>query len=686
MEYIMEKKPGAAALFVLITVAAFLFSSCPEPASASNADVDLRGSVKISPNPAVTGAELTAVYDGTENISYQWKKNSVNVGENSWKFTPAEEGSYTVTVSCKGYNSKTSPPVSVVNGGTGLALSGTVSISPDSAGTGALLTAAYTGEEAVAYQWKRDGISIGANSNLFTADTAGTYTVTVSKFGYNPITSNAASIYRPNGGTPIIANSYTADPSARVWSDGRLYLYPSRDISPVTGYDYSRMDGYHVYSTGNMADWVDHGEILRRDNLPVSAVGSAADAAWGPHYADAMFMWAPDAAYNPSVSGGKYFFYFPHALGGIGTAPSWEDSWTIGVAASSSPCGGFSGSAVRLMDSSGGYVFGGRGLSSPCVFRDGDDYYLITGGGGEFRIAKLKPNMVELAEPLAPYAQMSELQHFKEGPWMFEREGTYYLMYSGSVSGGNGDELLYATGSSPQGPWAYRGIILDPAGTGDSSHGSIVQFNGKWYLFYHNSRLSAGNGALRSVCASELSFNADGSIQKVIQTGALAAKNGPALDTADLNSKFGAGKYTVLMNYDENLSSRHPGFAFVKNIGAADASVIPYLANKGTNDIPSGAIHNLHLAGSYVDFTQVPGNGGKALIRLSYAIAGSGSIQITVNGTAVSPLSLQNSGGWAALADSDPVLINHLNPGNTNTIRLSGLGVNIASMSIYWEM
>lgn len=31
---------------------------------------------------------------------------------------------------------------------------------------------------------------------------------------------------------PFIRHMYTADPSARVWDDGRLYVYASHDIDP----------------------------------------------------------------------------------------------------------------------------------------------------------------------------------------------------------------------------------------------------------------------------------------------------------------------------------------------------------------------------------------------------------------------------------------------------------------------
>ena len=64
---------------------------------------------------------------------------------------------------------------------------------------------------------------------------------------------------------PFIRHMYTADPSAHVWADGRLYVYASHDINPPRGCDL--MDQYHVFSTDDMVHWTDHGEILRASQV-----------------------------------------------------------------------------------------------------------------------------------------------------------------------------------------------------------------------------------------------------------------------------------------------------------------------------------------------------------------------------------------------------------------------------------
>ncbi|VGO15736.1 Arabinoxylan arabinofuranohydrolase [Pontiella desulfatans] len=82
---------------------------------------------------------------------------------------------------------------------------------------------------------------------------------------------------------PIVTHMFTADPTARVWDDGRLYVYPSTDAYPAIGC--SLMDGYHVLSTDDMVTWTDHGEILH-----------SRDVEWGRE--EGGFMWAPDCMYR----------------------------------------------------------------------------------------------------------------------------------------------------------------------------------------------------------------------------------------------------------------------------------------------------------------------------------------------------------------------------------------------------
>jgi len=182
---------------------------------------DLSGNITINPSTGVNiNTELTATYSGSETVSYQWKKVDANVGTNSNKFTPTTAGSYTVTVSATGYNSKTSAVVDV-NDPSLLTLSGTITISPNSGVTvNTQLTATYSGSETVSYQWEKDGSSVGTNSNKYTPTTAGSYTVTVSASGYNSKTSAVVDVNDPSLST--LSGTITINPNNGVTVNTQL--------------------------------------------------------------------------------------------------------------------------------------------------------------------------------------------------------------------------------------------------------------------------------------------------------------------------------------------------------------------------------------------------------------------------------------------------------------------------------
>lgn len=297
---------------------------------------------------------------------------------------------------------------------------------------------------------------------------------------------------------PFVTHMYTADPSAHVWADGRLYVYASHDNTPARGCDF--MDKYHVFSTSDMVNWTDHGQILEAKDVP-----------WGGGIANGgTFMWAPDCAYKD----GKYYFYFPHPSG-----PEWNNSWKIGIAVSDKPASGFvclDHWLIGLPD---------QGEIDPCVFVDDDGQaYFYYGGGGKSYGAKLKDNMIELDGKLQ---LMEGLEDFHEATWIHKKDGLYYLSYSDNhddnwkdgVSGDN--RMRYATSKSPLGPWEHKGIYMEPTNS-YTNHGSIVEYKGQWYSFYHDSSLSEKNGEfndwLRSVCVDKLYYNADGTIRMVEQT------------------------------------------------------------------------------------------------------------------------------------------------------------------------
>ena len=119
-------------------------------------------------------------------------------------------------------------------------------------------------------------------------------------------------------------------------------------------------------------------------------------------------------------------------------------------------------------------------------------------------------DIVILDENGTPLLQGDTEKRFFEASWMHKYKGKYYFSYST----GDTHFLCYATGESPYGPFKYGGRILNPV-VGWTSHHSIVEFNGKWYLFYHDSSLSGGVTHLRSVKVTELKYDENGKIKTI---------------------------------------------------------------------------------------------------------------------------------------------------------------------------
>ena len=309
----------------------------------------------------------------------------------------------------------------------------------------------------------------------------------------------------------LVNHIFLADPSAHVF-DNKLYIYPSHDIENDIPFDdlgsHFAMEDYHVFSMERLNGPIkDHGVALHLKNVP-----------WALKQ-----MWAPDAAYRD----GKYYLYFP--------AKDKNEIFRIGVAVSDSPVGPFHPEPEPI---EGTYSI------DPAVFNDEDgEHYMYFGGiwGGQLqyyrdnrydqanseplphepalgpRVARLASNMTSFAETVQEIKLLDENgkpilagdheRRFFEGPWMHKYKGKYYFSYST----GNTHFICYAVGDSPYGPFTYKGRILNPV-IGWTTHHSIVKFEGKWQLFFHDSSLSKGQTHLRCLRKKELFHNADGSI------------------------------------------------------------------------------------------------------------------------------------------------------------------------------
>ncbi len=315
---------------------------------------------------------------------------------------------------------------------------------------------------------------------------------------------------------PLVSYIYTADPSAHVFN-GKIYIYPSHDIDAGVKEDdegaHFAMRDYHILSMDSINGKVtDHGVGLDIKKIP-----------WAGRQ-----LWAPDAAYK----NGTYYLYFP--------VKDKKDVFRMGVAMSKSPVGPFKAEPAPI---------DGSFSIDPAVFMDTDGKaYMYFGGiwGGQLqrwnagkynangsktdsgkdkepalsaKVARLSNDMlrfdeaakdVKIVDPEGkPLLTADHDRRFFEGSWMHKYDGKYYFSYST----GDTHFLAYAVGNSPYGPFTYKGVIMNPV-KGWTTHHSIIDVKGRWYIFYHDTELS-GKTHLRNVKVTELIRKSDGTIETI---------------------------------------------------------------------------------------------------------------------------------------------------------------------------
>jgi len=308
----------------------------------------------------------------------------------------------------------------------------------------------------------------------------------------------------------LFPNDYMADPSANVFN-GKLYIYPSHDWDSGEAFDddggHFQMKDYHVLSIEGdpmTAPVTDHGVILDVNEVP-----------WAEKQ-----MWDNDVVEKD----GKYYLIF--------SAKDYNGVFHLGVAVADRPEGPFLPQPDPIR---GSYSI------DPCVFKDDDgEIYCYFGGiwGGQLqwykdnkalkneylpsgkenplpsRVARMTADVLQFAEPSRPVLVVDEAgeplkaddpHRFFEASWMHKYQGRYYFSYST----GDTHLLCYAVGDNPYGPFTYRGELLQPV-VGWTTHHSIVEYQGKWYLFHHDCVPSNGVTWLRSLKVLPLQYDTFG--------------------------------------------------------------------------------------------------------------------------------------------------------------------------------
>ena len=312
----------------------------------------------------------------------------------------------------------------------------------------------------------------------------------------------------------LYPDDYMADPSARVFN-GRLYIYPSHDWDSGAAFDddggHFQMKDYHVFSLDDVMEGkvTDHGVILDVKDVP-----------WAEKQ-----MWDNDVV----EKNGRYYLLY--------CAKDYCGVFHLGIAVADRPEGPFVPQSDPIR---GSYSI------DPCIFKDDDgQIYAYFGGiwGGQLqwykdnrmlkneylptgkepaipsRVARMSDDVLQFAEspravlvvddngnPLAA----DDPHRFFEASWMHKKDGRYYFSYST----GDTHLLCYAVGDNPYGPFTYKGVILEPV-VGWTTHHSIVQFKGHWYLFHHDCVPSNDTTWLRSMKVVELFYDENGLIPTI---------------------------------------------------------------------------------------------------------------------------------------------------------------------------
>lgn len=386
---------------------------------------------------------------------------------------------------------------------------------------------------------------------------------------------------------PIIQTTYTADPSPLVVGD-TVYLYTTRDERRETNSkEWSLMNEWRCYSSKDMVNWTDHGQIAHANTF--NGVNN-----WR--------AWAPQCVMRPIYENGKwkdkYFLYAPF------------NGTKIDVAVADNPWGPFEDATPGKYLIDGGW---GGGNIDPTIFIDDHghpedkanyDAYLYwgnpyiryckltddmldvdpdTNGDGKVSeneavvdprfsaednkiLGKVRPGLHSFQTygeeglasfgiptrgssttgkfPNDPKGSEQPRSAFEEGPWVYKNVDNnastddYFMVFVGGRV--PGETIEYSTAPTPLGPWTHRGLIMAREFGFSCDHPGVISFKGHEYLFYLNEMLVGGTGSDRSVCVKEFNYDENNQIKKE------TAANVAALMTMGItNSTKGTSYFSV---------------------------------------------------------------------------------------------------------------------------------------------
>ena len=281
--------------------------------------------------------------------------------------------------------------------------------------------------------------------------------------------------FNAHANMPVIQTRFTADP-APVVIDGKVYLYTTHDEDGARGF---QMFDWLLYVSDDMVNWQDYGPVASLDDFKYY---DGKNGAWAEQVVEAN---------------GAYYMYCPiHGHG-------------IGVLMSEFPYGPFHdpiGEPLVWQKEHWDDI-------DPTVLIDDDGQAYMYWGNPNVYSVKLGKDMISLDGPIVKHPK---IQDYQEGPWIWKHDGHYYLAFASTCCP---EGIGYAMSDGPEGPWEYKGHIMDHTVRTRGNHPGIIEFNGKSYVFGLNYDImhlkTFAHAEQRSVSVAELHYNEDGTIQEV---------------------------------------------------------------------------------------------------------------------------------------------------------------------------
>ena len=274
---------------------------------------------------------------------------------------------------------------------------------------------------------------------------------------------------------PIIQTKFTADPAPMVYND-TVFLYTGHDEDDAMGF---KMQNWLLYTSTDMVNWTDHGEIASLKSFKWVNTDNGA--------------WAPQCIRRNN----KFYMYCP-VPNGMG----------IGVLVSDSPYGPFKDPIGKPLIKNSNHDI------DPTVLIDDDGQAYLYWGNPYLYYVKLNEDMISYSGEIVN--EPSKPANYQEGPWVWKRNGHYYLSYASTCCP---EGIGYAMSNTPTGPWEYKGMIMEGDQRSSGNHPGIIDYKGNSYVFGFN--YSIGQKTMskhyerRSICVENLTYNVDGTIQKL---------------------------------------------------------------------------------------------------------------------------------------------------------------------------